>query len=249
VAKQQILGINFFDGSVGDVVEEMSRRGGFLAAPSGTCFARLRRDVPYREAIVRADIAIPDSGAMVLFWRILRRKKISRISGFKYIQRLSARIFAAESKTLWVLPNESARTRTSQWLRANKSNLSTDSFYVAPIYRPQVEDEKLLREIEARKPAHVVVAIGSGPQEKLGFYLRERLTYRPAIHCIGAALGFMTGDQVAIPDWADRFYLGWLFRLFSQPRIFVPRLARALELPWLILRYGSELPPLRKSRK
>ena len=69
-----------------------------------------------------------------------------------------------------------------------------------------------------------IIAIGSGAQEKLGYYLRENLSYRPAIHCTGAALGFITGDQKAIPDWADRFYLGWLWRLVAQPRIFIPRL-------------------------
>src|SRR4029077_7082332 len=92
------------------------------------------------------------------------------------------------------------------------------------------------------RPAHVIVAIGSGAQEKLGYYLRENLSYRPPIHCTGAALGFITGDQAVIPDWADRFYLGWFFRLIAQPHIFIPRLSRAFELPWLIWKDGEELP-------
>jgi UDP-N-acetyl-D-mannosaminuronic acid transferase (WecB/TagA/CpsF family) len=91
----------------------------------------------------------------------------------------------------------------------------------------------------------VVIAIGAGPQEKLGYYLRENLSYRPAIHCTGAALGFITGDQIAIPDWVDRFYLGWLLRVLAQPRRFIPRLVQAFELPWLIWKYGENLPPMR----
>ena len=88
------------------------------------------------------------------------------------------------------------------------------------------------------------MAIGSGPQEKLGYYLRQNLSYRPAIHCTGAALGFITGDQAAIPDWVDRFYLGWLWRLVAQPHRFLPRLIRGFELPWLIWKYGGKLPPM-----
>ncbi len=95
----------------------------------------------------------------------------------------------------------------------------------------------------------MVIAIKGGPQEKLGVYLRDHLSVRPAIHCIGAAIGFLTGDQVAIPDWADRLYLGWLLRLFSQPRIFIPRLARAAAVPWMIARWRSEMPPLRASAR
>jgi len=91
----------------------------------------------------------------------------------------------------------------------------------------------------------VIIAIGSGAQEKLGHYLRENLSYRPAIHCIGAALGFVTGEQIPIPDWADRLFLGWFFRLIAQPGVFIPRLSHAFELPRLIWKYGEKLPPLK----
>jgi N-acetylglucosaminyldiphosphoundecaprenol N-acetyl-beta-D-mannosaminyltransferase len=241
---QQVLGIHFFDGDVDEAVEQMFQNGGFLIAPSGTCFARLRRDIAYREAVAHADLAIPDSGAMVLLWRILSGRSIKRISGLKYLQRLSARLFAEKSGAFWVLPNECARQRTSEWLRSNHFTFSSDDFYVAPVYGVPVEDRQLVAKIDDSKPRHVIVAIGSGPQEKLGHFLRDRLNYRPAIHCIGAALGFLTGEQVAIPDWADRFYLGWSFRLLAQPRIFIPRLARAFELPTLLIKYRENLPPL-----
>jgi hypothetical protein len=72
------------------------------------------------------------------------------------------------------------------------------------------------------------------------------LSYPPPIHCTGAALSFITGDQIAIPDWADRFFLGWFLRLMTQPRRFIPRLIRGFELPWLIWKYGENLPPLRQ---
>lgn len=48
-----------------------------------------------------------------------------------------------------------------------------------------------------------------------------------AIHCIGAALGFLTGDQVHIPNWADKVYLGWLLRSLAQPRVFIPAFSGA----------------------
>jgi exopolysaccharide biosynthesis WecB/TagA/CpsF family protein len=245
VSTEQILGIRFFDGDVDQAIERMFQNGGFLVAPSGTCFARLRHDGVYRDAVTHADLVIPDSGAMVLLWRILSGRNIKRISGLKYLQRLSTRLFAEKQSALWVLPNERARQRTSEWLRSNHFTFSSDDFYVAPIYGGSVEDRELVAKINDRKPRHVIVAIGSGPQEKLGRYLRESLSYRAAIHCIGAALGFLTGEQSPIPDWADRFYLGWLFRLLAQPRIFIPRLARAFELPTLLIKYRENLPPLR----
>jgi exopolysaccharide biosynthesis WecB/TagA/CpsF family protein len=246
----QILGIRFLNGSVDEAIDSMWQNGGVLIAPSGTCFARLRHDLAYRQAVTVADLAIPDSGAMVLLWKLFRGQRLVRISGLQYIRRLTDRIFAAKQRrVLWVLPNESARNRTRNWLGLNDFKFRDEALYVAPRYGPVVEDRPLLELIEKQRPDDVVIGIGSGPQEKLGPFLRDNLSYRPAIHCIGGALGFVTGDQVAIPDWADRLYLGWLFRLCAQPRIFIPRLTRAAALPWLIFRYRAALPTLRESRK
>jgi len=203
-------------------------------------------DEQYRRALTEADFAIADSGLMVLLWKLRGGKNVRRISGLRYLKCLvenpDLRIF---QNALLVLPSEVAKQRTLAWSRKENLLLDPDDCYVAPHYGPTAEDAGLLRELESRRPGHVIIAIGNGPQEKLGMFLRNNLSYRPAIHCIGAALGFITGDQTAIPDWADRLFLGWLWRLVAQPRIFIPRLSRALELPWLIWKYGEKLPPMR----
>ena len=246
---QQILGISFFNGDVDEAVAFIREHGGFLVAPSGTCFSRLRHDTAYREAITRADLAIPDSGAMVLLWGILRGKKIARISGLKYLQRLLATLQGeGTSKIFWILPGERSRQNLLDWSRQQSFVIKIEDCYAAPQYGMEIEDRHLLALIEKFRPNHVIIAIGSGPQEKLGYYLRENLSYRPVIHCTGAALGFVTGDQKPIPDWVDRFYLGWFLRLLAQPRRFIPRLWNAHELPWLIWKYGESLPPLLREK-
>jgi exopolysaccharide biosynthesis WecB/TagA/CpsF family protein len=242
----QILGVQFFNGNVEEATSLMLQRGGLLVAPSGTCFARLRDDEKYRRAVLAADLAIADSGLMVGLWRLLRRQNVQRISGLKYLKHLLGRLKGEGKRDVfWVLPTERAEEKLLDWSRGAAFPITSENCYVAPRYGFEVGDQNLLALIEQRRAAHVIIAIGSGAQEKLGYYLRENLSYRPAIHCTGAALGFITGDQTSIPDWADRFYLGWLWRLVAQPRIFIPRLALGLELPWLILKYGEKLPPMR----
>ena len=242
----QILGVQFFNGNVEEATSLMLQRGGLLVAPSGTCFARLRDDEKYRRAVLAADLAIADSGLMVGLWRLLRRQNVQRISGLKYLKHLLGRLKGEGKRDVfWVLPTERAEEKLLDWSRGAAFPITSENCYVAPRYGFEVGDQNLLALIEQRRAAHVLIAIGSGAQEKLGHYLRENLSYRPAIHCTGAALGFITGDQSSIPDWGDRFYLGWLWRLVAQPRIFIPRLALGLELPWLILKYGEKLPPMR----
>jgi N-acetylglucosaminyldiphosphoundecaprenol N-acetyl-beta-D-mannosaminyltransferase len=250
ISSRQILGIKFFNGSVDEAVALMVQHGGLLVAPSGTCFARLREDEIYRRAIIGADLAIADSGLMVLLWRLMRRENVQRISGFKYLKHLLEKLKGEGNREVcWILPTERAQQKLLNWSGSKAFSVDRENSYVAPRYGSEVEDRNLLALIDQHHSAHVIIAIGSGAQEKLGYYLRENLSYRPAIHCIGAALGFITGDQAAIPDLADRFYLGWLWRLLAQPRIFIPRLSRALELPWLIWKYGEKMPPTARSEK
>jgi N-acetylglucosaminyldiphosphoundecaprenol N-acetyl-beta-D-mannosaminyltransferase len=244
--ERQILGIRFFNGDVDEAVQSMVQRGGFLIAPSGTCFARLREDERYRRAVAAADLAIADSGLMVALCRLFRRESLQRISGLKYLKHLLATLKGAGiGEVFWIVPDEGVRETLLGWSSREALRITGEDCYVAPRYAIEVADPNLASLIYRRRPAHVIIAIGSGAQEKLGHYLREHLSYRPAIHCIGAALGFLTGDQVAIPDWADRVFLGWFWRLLAQPRTFVPRLFRGLELPWLIWKYGENMPTLR----
>src|SRR5256885_14831592 len=90
----EILGIRFFNGDVEEAIGTMLRHGGFLVAPSGTCFTRLRKDEMYRRAVIGADLTIADSGLMVLLWRLLRREKIRRISGLEYTEHLLYKVKA-----------------------------------------------------------------------------------------------------------------------------------------------------------
>jgi UDP-N-acetyl-D-mannosaminuronic acid transferase (WecB/TagA/CpsF family) len=244
---EQILGVRFFNGSGADAVEYIWRNGGYTVVPAAPALAKIHRDQDYRRAIVESDLAIADSGFMVFLWRILRRRKVVRISGLQYLQILLDKRELREPGCLFlILPSDLAQVKALRLLRREGYEITAADTYIAPIYRYDVADHQLVSILKVNQPAHVIIGIGGGVQEKLGLYLRENLAYRPAIHCVGAALGFLTGDQKPIPGWADRLYLGWLLRLVRQPKVFAKRFLRAFELPWLIWKYGRNLPPIRQ---
>ncbi len=246
---EQILGVRFFGGTVDEAVDSLSAGGGLLVVPAAPALVKLSEDEGYRRALVSADMAIADSGAMVLLWRIFTGRRVERISGLKFLKRLVTRLASQpEERVLWIVPSEQAHEKTIAWLRSVNLTATAD-FYIAPRYPADARDDALIAKIDIHPPAHIVIGIGGGVQEKLGLFLKENLRARPAIHCIGAALAFLTGDQKPIPMWADRFYLGWLLRLLRQPRVFGPRYLNALKLPGLLLRYGRNLPPLRAGSK
>jgi exopolysaccharide biosynthesis WecB/TagA/CpsF family protein len=242
---EQILGVRFFNGPVDQAVEYISRTRGYVVVPAAPALTNIRRDPEYRRALVRSDLAIADSGLMVVLWRVLRGRKITRISGLRYLRSLLGTPGLRKLGSVFlVVPSETAREKALLWLRRQSFEISEHQCYVAPLYGKDVSDTRLLSLLNNDAPSHVIVGIGGGAQEKLGHYLREQLEVRPAIHCVGAAIGFLTGDQRPIPMWADRFFLGWLFRLVARPRVFIPRLWRAWPLPWMIWKYGERPPPL-----
>lgn len=240
---RRVLGIDFFQGTAEEAVAAINAAGGLLVAPAAPSMVALHDDPAYRSAVKEADLAIADSGWLVVFWRILTGETLTRISGLTLFRTLMTTPEAQKSgNVFWVLPTTASIGKTKQYALAAGLPLAPEDLYCAPVYGKVVEDASLANLLESRRPRHVVIAIGGGKQDKLGAWLKRRLSYRPALYCIGAAPGFVTGDLVTIPVWADRLYLGWLLRLMTQPRIFLPRFWSVRRLPMLLRRYGRETP-------
>lgn len=239
-----VLGVNLARLPVCAAVDR-ALRGGLVLAPSGPGLCEIPRDAGYRDALLCADMNLTDSGLVILWYALTQREVLPRTSGLGYLDELLRRPeLKPEGASFWVMPSTSSMERNLAWLKGRGLSVTRDDCYVAPLYPRHglVEDEVLLALLEARRPAHVFICVGSGPQEKLGAFLKHRLAYTPGIHCIGAAIAFLSGDQAPIPRWADRFLLGWLFRCVHDPKTYVPRYARALNLVYLLLRYGSKPP-------
>jgi N-acetylglucosaminyldiphosphoundecaprenol N-acetyl-beta-D-mannosaminyltransferase len=241
----RILGIDFFDGSAQAAIAKM-RDGGLLVVPAAPALKDLDRNPNYREALLNADLAIADSAFMVLIWNRLHRHNLRRLSGLEYLRELLLEDEVREpGNTLWIMASPTSAKLNLDWLQEQGINVPVDNVYMAPIYGKTIDDAALLEHINRLQPQHIIVTIGGGTQERLGLYIKRNLSYRPAIHCIGAAIAFLSGDQVYIPVWADRLYLGWLFRSISEPQRYIPRYWDARKLLTLVLRHGAELPALK----
>lgn len=241
---RQILGVSFFVGTIEEATDR-ALAGGLVVAPSAPGLAvDLVQSPAYREALATADLTITDSGYMVLLWRLFTGEKLPRHSGLKLIRAvLSREELKAPGAVFWVMPSAEESARNLAWLRARGFAVTEDDTYLAPHYKPgPIRDAALLARIEARRPRVVMLAIGGGVQERLGLDLRDRLSYRPAILCLGAAIAFLAGGQANIPPWADKLMLGWLIRLLVTPRKFWPKVLPALRLAPVLRRHRESLP-------
>jgi N-acetylglucosaminyldiphosphoundecaprenol N-acetyl-beta-D-mannosaminyltransferase len=239
---RRILGIQFFVGTAERAVDLVGN-GGLLVVPAAPALKNLSEDTAYREALLGADIAITDSSLMVMVWNFVQRDSIKRLSGLEYLVELLTRPEVRRpGSTFWIMATAESSVRNLEWLSNQGLAVSPEDTYIAPMYGSAIQDNELLRKLRDRRPKHIVITIGGGAQERLGLFLKRNLDWLPAIHCIGAAIAFLSGDQVQIPLWADRLYLGWLFRCVSEPKRYVPRYWSARKLIAMMLRYRALLP-------
>src|SRR5256886_6967400 len=226
---KRMLGIDFFVGTAAEAIAHISKYGGLLVAPAAPSFIALQDDPDYRRAIADADLAIADSGWAVLFWRLLRREKLTRISGLALFKALletaDARI---PGNLFFILPSKKAKTKTLEFARNSGYPATADDCYVAPRYfscshgsvsreeRERVSqrrgysiaDDALIAILESRKPKHIIIGIGGGKQDKLGRYFKKQMTYLPGSYFIRAAPRLVSGDQICNPLWGGRFFFG-----------------------------------------
>ena len=240
---RQILGVRCFAGAPADAVRA-GLRGGLVVVPSAPVLVALEHDAAHREALLSADLAITDSGLMVLLWRLLTGERLPRVSGLEYLKLFLAEPSVREPGAVaWIMPTPAARAQNVMWLRTQGFPTTDEDCYLAPLYPAgELSDPALIAWVQRRRPRHIIIGLGGGVQERLGLYLKRHLDYLPGMHCIGAAIGFLSGEQVRIPMWADYLFLGWFFRCLSAPRKFLPRYWRATKLVVIMWKYRDRMP-------
>ena len=247
VEKEKVLGVSFFQGTV-TAACNLARKGGLIVAPSGPGMASdLQNRDGYVKALLCADVCLLDSGLISLWSKFFRCKSLVRLSGLAFLGQYLKSTDWKKEKALWVMPNQRDSDRMLDWLTKEYGFcFDKNSVYIAPNY-PQdgaITDPLLQQKIEQFEPSNVFIQIGGGVQERLGLFIQSMGKLDTSILCTGAALAFLSGRQVKIPQWADFCFLGWAFRCLANPRLFIPRYFRALKLIYLLTRYGSKLPKL-----
>lgn len=238
----KILGIDFFNGTVKDVVHVL-KKGGFMVVPSGPGLKTIKEEPVYYKSLRYADIALADSGYMALIWNLFNAQKVNRISGLEFLKTFFADRDVQKSKFVLADPTQKDGELNRQYLNSQGFDIRPENSHVSPMYeKGNIADPVLLAKIEQQRPDYVLLNIGGGTQEILGAYLRKNLSYKPAIICTGAAIAFLTGRQAEVPMWADKLYIGWLIRCIHKPKVFVPRYLNAFPLFLLLVRYGKRAP-------
>ncbi len=231
VHQYKLFGINFIQAEYEGYLE-LLKKGSLMVVPAAPALATINEDKKYYKALKNADFAIPDSGLMTLLLRIFFRKKINKFSGYLFLKEfINDESLKYENSVFLIDPSTENSHKNNQFLKENNFKISKEFHYAAPMYdKNNITDYELLKILDSKKPDYILINLGGGVQERLGLFLRNKLSYKPGIICTGAAIAFFTGDQAKISNWIDKYYLGWLIRCIYNPKIFIPRYIKGLKL-------------------
>jgi UDP-N-acetyl-D-mannosaminuronic acid transferase (WecB/TagA/CpsF family) len=239
----QFCEVNFWNGTLDALIHRVFATGGDVLVPAAPALAKILEDTEYHTALREADYVIFDSGVVALLCLLIYRRRISRISGLRLMEYLflgAGRSVIESQHLLWIIPHESEGRLIEKWIASIALPHLRQSFYLAPIYRKSADlsDQRLADLIAKTHPDAVIVCIGGGTQEKLAWHLKKMVRPCPPILCTGAAVSFLTGSQARIPTWVDRACLGWLWRIFDEPKKFGPRYGSTLwNFPRMLWKY------------
>lgn len=240
----KILGIKFLDGEY-DTVRKYLNKNLFMVVPAAPGLAEIDKNSNYYNAIRNSDFAIPDSGFMVLLYLFFYKKKIKKLSGAKFLRIfINEKILKSKNKLFLIDPSEYESNLNKIYLNKIGIPIRKKYQYIAPIYHNKnIDDKRLCNYLNSLKdkPSFIMINLGGGVQEILGFYLKKNLNFKCSIICTGAAIAFLTGAQSKMPIFIDKIYMGWFYRIIKNPKIFLLRYIKAFRLVKIFKNYKKGL--------
>ena len=203
--------------------------GGYLVAPAASALTNIAVDKKYHDALKQSDIAILDSGFFCILLRIFKGKKVSKYSGYLFLKNFLNLNFSQEIKFLSIDPTQEDSKANASYIKSK--NIINLKNYVAPQYNTKnIIDNNLIEEINRFQPRYIIINLSGGIQELLALYIKKNIKHKTSILCTGAAIAFLTKRQAPINNLIDKLYLGWLARIFFNPKKALLRTMRSLYL-------------------
>ena len=214
---------------------KMIRKNKLFVFPAGPALASIDKNIKYYESLKKADYVFFDSGFFVLLLFFIKRTKVNKFSGFKFLKLFFSYLKKNTHQSLLCI-DPSYKFSKSNKRYLNHLGINKVYNYLAPKYNTNnLRDKKLLKKINKLRPNFIMTNIGGGTQEILGLYLKKNLKFKTTIICTGGAISFLTGDQAPVNSLIDKLYLGWLVRLIFNPFIFLKRYLYGLKLVPMVL--------------
>lgn len=193
-----------------------------VTTPNPEMLVAASKDAEFREALGRADLAIPDGIGLLYVARLKGARLPERITGTDFIEDIAA-LAAKRGLGIYLLGGRGdaaqdaakallKRHRGLKIVGAESGGEVRNADDGAPAVDAAVEER-----IREASPAILLVAFGHGVQER---WITSRAASFPSVRIamgVGGAFDFLAGDVARAPGFLRKAGLEWLWRLIVQP--------------------------------
>ena len=231
--RTDILGVGFDDLTL----EEAATAGASLVEDQGFHYAvtpnpefllAARKDQPFRQALLDADLVLADGVGVVYSAKLLGRPLKGRVPGIEFAQALMGWM-AKHGKRLFLL---GAKPGVAELAAANLRDRYPGLILCGTHDGYFKEDEPVVQAIRESGADVVFVCLGAPKQE---FWMVEHgpATGAHLMVGLGGSLDVFAGVVDRAPEGFQKLGLEWLYRLMKEPK----RFGRMAKLP-LVLVYA-----------
>ena len=231
--RTDILGVGFDDLTL----EEAAAAGASLVEDQGFHYAvtpnpefllAARKDQPFRQALLDADLVLADGVGVVYSAKLLGRPLKGRVPGIEFAQALMGWM-AKHGKRLFLL---GAKPGVAELAAANLRDRYPGLILCGTHDGYFKEDEPVVQAIRESGADVVFVCLGAPKQE---FWMAKHgpATGAHLLVGLGGSLDVFAGVVERAPEGFQKLGLEWLYRLMKEPK----RFGRMAKLP-LVLVYA-----------
>ncbi len=191
---------------------------GVVATLNPHSWVLARRDRLFREALLAADILIPDGTGIQVAARVLNGQKIEKLAGSDLHEVIIRSLAERGGSCFYLGASEETLARISERLSREHPGIRVGSY--SPPFKGKFSDEEndaMISAVNAFKPDVLFVGMTAPKQEKWVHEHSAKLA-APLICPVGAVFDFYAGTVKRSGETWIRLGLEWLPRLIREPR-------------------------------
>ena len=213
-----------------------------VVTPNAEIAEMCLEDASVKEAILSADIILPDGAGVVMASEILDTPLKEKVAGVDFGERVLA-LAAKKGYGVFLLGDKPGVAEVAaQRLSSRYPDLRVVGRNDGYFEKSGAANDDVIEKINASGAQILFVCLGAPLQEKWIATNRHALTTVRLAACLGGSLDVYAGTAKRAPAFFIKMRMEWLYRLIREPR----RLGRMMKLPRYIMGAKKES---RKKRK
>lgn len=185
------------------------------------------KDARLQDILNQGDLVIADGIGIVIGSKIIGKPLPERVAGYDFVQRLFSEIKHTDKAVYFFGAKPGVAQQAALKMQQQHQGLCV----VGVTHGYAKDSDKVVADINRRKPDIVLVGLGAPAQEKWIAEYRDRINARLFIG-VGGSFDVMAGVVKRAPKLFIRLRLEWFYRLLKQPT----RFRRMLQLPLFLIK-------------